>query len=111
MVQANNMDIIGLVETKRSDEHPVTEMPTEYSWIGKNRVKNRGGGIGFLIHNSISVKDDNLLNSHDDEHERLWISVKAHNTCMAVGVTYFPVDNTNPDLANELCNELIQNIA
>ena len=75
----NHFDIIGLTETKRNPDHPVTEIHKDYAWIGKDRVNGIGGGIGFMYsQKSISIQDDNLLNSRQDEKERLWISVNMY---------------------------------
>jgi hypothetical protein len=108
------LDIIALVETKRSADHPVLEIHNDYQWIGKNRQSRNGGGIGFLYNTkTVSVIEDNLLNSKYDSLERLWISVKVGKSTMAIGVTYFPVDNLSKfyDESKHLQNELLQNIA
>ena len=113
LLDNHNIDIVGISESKRSENNPVSEIHKDYSWIGKNRSGNAGGGIGFLVNKkTVSITDDNLLNTQSDEFERLWISVKVDQAATAVGITYFPVDNinTNYELANELCNELIQNV-
>jgi endonuclease/exonuclease/phosphatase family metal-dependent hydrolase len=91
----------------------VSDLHKDFSWIGKNRIKNRGGGIGFICKNkSVSVMNDNLLNSMDDHFERLWIHVKVGAEEIALGVLYFPVDNDTKlrNEATDLHNELIQNI-
>ena len=57
LLQESKMDIIGVCETKRSDDHPIIEVHDEYNWIGKNRLNNRGGGIGFLHANHIVINN------------------------------------------------------
>lgn len=107
------MDIIAIVETRRNDDHPVSNLHNDYSWIGKNRLNGMGGGIGFLCNSkSVSVMDDNLLNSKTDTFERLWISVRSGKDVMAIGTVYFPVDNltSSHEDAEQLQNELLQNI-
>ena len=108
------LDIIALTETKRNDNHIISDMPTGYNWIGKNRANGLGGGIGFLFNTAtVSVNDNNLLNSMSDESERLWISVKIGKSSLALGVVYFPIDNSTNrrEDATQLRDELVTNIA
>lgn len=107
------MDIVAVAESKRNSDHIVSDLHKDFKWIGKNRSKNRGGGIGFIYKsNNVSVINDDLLNSKDDHFERLWILIKVGAEQIALGVVYFPVDNDTRlrDEATELHNELIQNI-
>ena len=108
------MDIIAPTETKRNDNHPVTELHNNYNCIGKNRSNGKVGGIGFMYNSKhVSLNDDNLLNSKSDGLERLWISTKIEKSVVSIGVVYFPVDNVAGlyEDASELQNELLQNIA
>ena len=114
MLMKQPFDIVAITESKRSDDHPVSELHHNYKWIGKNRSANGGGGIGFLLNNkTVPITDANLLNSQDDDVERLWIAIRIANTPIAIGITYFPQDNIKAceDSATELHNELIQNVA
>jgi hypothetical protein len=112
----HHLDIIAITESKRDSDHIIheNEIPNGYKWIGKNRSSGKGGGIGFLYNStSVSIEDDNLIDSRTDTMERLWISVKCLGVSIAIGVVYFSVDNT-PNLeqnAQELQNELIQNVS
>ena len=113
LLRENNLDIIALSETKRNDDHPVTELAKNYNWIGKNRMNGRDGGIGFVYNSkTVTLADDSLLNSKSDEFEWLWISFKVEKCTMALGIVYFPVDNVASlhDDAVQLHNELLQNI-
>ena len=42
------MDIVGISESKRNGDHPVTKVHPYYSQIGKDRQDGIGGGVGFL---------------------------------------------------------------
>ena len=113
LLDEEKMDIVALTETKRNDDHPVSNLHHNYNWIGKNRSNGRGGGIGFIYNSkSISVIDDNLLNSKADNRERMWISIKCDQAVIAIGVVYCPVDNVSStyEEAEQLHNELLQNI-
>jgi exonuclease III len=112
LLSQHKFDLVAISESKRDADHPVTEIHNDYTWIGKDRTKGKGGGIGFLCNkNSLSIQDDDLLNSKSDDKERLWINVKVGTVSMAVGVVYFPVDNVVKEDSNQLHNELIVNIA
>ena len=113
LLQKHNIDIVAISESKRDDDHPVINIHPDYAWIGKNRSTGKGGGVGFMLNkNSVSVTDGILLNSMDDEFERLWMSIKVLDTTIALGVVYFPVDNLGDraEDAQRLHYELIQNV-
>ena len=112
-LEEKQLHIVGLAETRRNVDHPVTLLHPHYNWIGKDRNNRSGGGIGIMYNTkSVTILDDNLLNSKTDDFERLWVSVKVEKMSMAVGVTYFPVDNvtSTKDNATYLQNELLENI-
>ena len=114
MLDVHKLDMIAICESQRNDDHPVVEMHEDYIWLGKNRKDGMGGGVGFLCNKkSISVNDDNLLESKVDDYERYWISVKVNRLTIAIGVTYFPVDNKSDkfESAQKLQQELVENIA
>ena len=109
-----SFDIFAITESKRNDDYPVTEISKDYTWIGKNRTENSGGGIGLLYNSKkMSPVNLNLLNSMDDAYERMWSSFSCGNDTIALGITYFPVDNQtkSADSAQALQAELIENIA
>ena len=113
-ISKSPLDIIALTETKRNEDHIISDMPIGYNWIGKNRANGLGGGIGFMYNTAtVSVNDNNLLNSMHDESERLWISVKVGKSALALGVVYFPIDNNTNcrEDAIQLRDELLTNIA
>ena len=95
ILDEHKFDVIALCETKRDDDHPVTEMHENYKWIGKNRTKGGGGGIGFLCSNNSIIEDDNLLNSKCDNVERLWINVMIGKVSIAIWVVHFPCDTSS----------------
>ena len=114
VLNENRFDIVAIAESKRDQDHPVSHLHSEYKWIGKNRVHKQGGGIGFLYNsNTVSINNDDLLNSKCDSLERLWIDVNIGNMSVALGVVYFPVDNKADERENAeiLHNELLQDIA
>lgn len=114
VLESTNCDLMLIAESKRDIDHPVTEIHHNYSWIGKDRNKDNGGGLGLMYNrNTVTILDDNLLGSMDDDKERMWIAVTMGSTNIAVGATYFPQDNIArfKDVAQELHNELIENIA
>ena len=64
------IDIFANTESKRDEDHPITELHTNYNWIGKNRQEGQGGGIGFMYNkHSVSNNDENVLNSKSDDFE------------------------------------------
>ena len=68
--------VYGITETFFNDYRLFSAIPDNYICIGKNRPtqeKRSGCGIGFIIHNSVSVVDDNICNSKNDNMKRLWI--------------------------------------
>ena len=82
-----------------------------FQWVGKNRQKKGGGGVGFLVSDIFDITDDNLLNSNDDDYERLWIKVRfGENMFTNLAVAYFPVEGTNTDLTDELYNQLLAEV-
>ena len=72
MLSENKFDIIGLTETRRNKDSPVFEIPHNFKWLGKDRTSNKGGGIGFFVNiKTVSIDNDNLLNSQSDPLEIL----------------------------------------
>ena len=102
----NNINIMGVAETFLEHEQCINI--NGYKWVGKNRLKKGGGGgVGFLVSDDICITDDDLCNSQSDSYERLWIKVKIGNKDIHLAVAYFPVQGTNPDLVNELYNQIL----
>ena len=102
----HTIDVFGVVETFLKSHAAV--LIKDYTWIGKNRDRKGGGGIGILVSNNIDIIDDNVLNSNADEIERLWIRIKVDDDSPCyIAVAYFPVEGTDPERTNELYNQLL----
>ena len=113
ILEKEKLDMVLVTESKRNIDHPVTEIHPDYSWLGKNRTKGNGGGLGIMYNrNYITLSDDNLLNSMNDNYERMWVAAKICGTDIAIGVTYFPQDNVTSCIeeASKLHTELLDNI-
>ena len=104
----NDISIMGVAETFLNNEECVNI--NGYKWVGKNRLNKEGGGIGLLVSEDLCITDDNLCNSQLDTYDRLWITVKIGNEDVHIAVTYFPVQGTNPDLVNEIYNQLLADV-
>ena len=114
IVSKKSFNVIGLTETFLSETKPYTFIPKNYTWICKHRntqAKKSGGGVGFLIDNSVVILDTNVSNSMNDSFERLWVKLKYGNSVFYIGIVYFPNDGKEYDLCCELSNELISNIS
>ena len=54
-------DTNAIAKSKRDSDHTVSHIQTNYRWIGKNRTRNQGEGIGFLYNkNTVSINDANF---------------------------------------------------
>lgn len=103
-----NIDIFGIAETFLKFEEGINV--NGFRWYGKNRSCKGGGGVGFLVSDKLIVVDDDLCNSQSDDFERLWIRVKINDVFVNLAVVYFPVEGSNPDLVNEIYNQLLSEI-
>ena len=107
-VKSHNIDIFGIAETWLSHEERIHV--NGFNWVGKNRSGKKGGGTGFLISDKVTIIDDDLCNSKLDDFERLWLKVKIENDIVHICVAYFPVEGVNPDLTDELYNQLLSEV-
>ena len=65
----------------------------DYKFIGRHRSNRKGGGVGFLIKNTLKARTSDLtLNT--DSAESLFIEVKGNQHNLLVGSIYHP-PNTN----------------
>ena len=89
--ERHSFDIYAITGSKRNEDHPVIELHDDYYWIGKDRIIKDDGGIGLLYHNKkISIVNDNLLNSKNDDFERMWVTFKEGKHERVLGIVYFP---------------------
>ena len=85
-------DIIIICEMwlKRNDPDPKI---LDYKFIGRHRSNRKGGGVGFLIKNTLKARTSDLtLNT--DSAESLFLEVKGNQDNLLVGSIYCP-PNTN----------------
>ena len=109
-LELHKSDIFGLVETFLSSNDRPPNLNQNFRWIGKCRSGDtKKGGIGICLRSSITVLDDNLINSQNDMHERLWVLIRLNNVKVAVGVAYFPNDGVCKPKTDELFFELLEN--
>ncbi|CAG2253445.1 unnamed protein product [Mytilus edulis] len=93
----------------KTNERPA-KLDDTYTWIGKCRNSGKDkGGIGICLKSDIPVLDDNVLNSKDDNHERLWVLSRIGNAKTAIGIAYFPNDGIDRDTTDKLMYELLEN--
>ena len=67
-----------------------------YKWLGRNRTKQNGGGVGILINNELAgstTQSDEVEGSTNTE--TLWIEVKTRPKPLHIGVFYGPQEG-NP---------------
>ena len=67
------------------------------------------GGIGICCSSRVPILEDNLLGSHDDKFERLWVLTRFNDVKTAIGVVYFPNDGVRQDVTDSLMYELLSN--
>ena len=105
----NKIDIFGICETFLKNDGKVRV--NGFKWLDKNRHGKGGGGIGFLISDKVRIIDDNLFNSAEDDYERMWVKVKvANNSFVYLACVYFPVEGTDPNLSDELYNQILSEV-
>ena len=85
-------DIIIICETWLKPNDPDPKI-LDYKFIGRHRSNRKGGGVGFLIKNTLKARTSDLtLNT--DSAESLFIEVKGNQDNLLVGSIYRP-PNTN----------------
>ena len=85
-------DIIIICETWLKPNDPDPKI-LDYKFIGRHRSNRKGGGVGFLIKNTLKARTTDLtLNT--DSAESLFIEVKGNQDNLLVGSIYRP-PNTN----------------
>ena len=105
----NNIDIFGICETFLKNDKKVRI--NGFKWLEKNRHGKGGGGIGFLISDEVRIIDDNLFNSAEDDYESMWVKVKVtNNSFVYLACVYFPVEGTDPNLSDELYNQILSDV-
>lgn len=100
VLKDNNVDIMVMVETNLK---PMEKVKVEgYRWVGRNRTAKTGGGLGFLIHNSIS-SNFTVEPFTDSPIEDLWIvTTLADNTRLCIGAYYGKQETcSTPQIHNE----------
>ncbi len=103
-------DILCFAETfLKSDDKP-RDLHCNYQWIGKCRKSTEDkGGIGMCLKDDITIIDENLNGSMDDNYERMWILARVNGSKTAIGIAYFPNDGINKALTDNLMHELLEN--
>jgi len=127
----NNFNVFGMAETFHTKNDNL--LVNGYSFVGKDResqtkdrvkkhdgqtiknsknrnLKKGGGGVGFLIKNDVTIINDNVCNSKEDDYERLWVKIRYNNVAFYCAVAYFPVEGANPNLTNELHNQILSEV-
>ena len=120
-VKGKMKSIETIVDTEKPDLLLITETHLKgkermnikgHKWIGKNRQKKQGGGIGILISDKISryVTEDCTGEEYEDT-EILWIKIKTRPKNIAVGVFYGPQENQTVEKVEQIYENLENQIA
>ena len=109
LLKDEHFDVFGIAESFLNGTEALNVVG--YSWVGKNRLKNGGGGIGLYISDLACIVDNNVFNSTSDDFERLWVKVSfGKDKPMYIAVAYFPVEGTDPDATDELYGQLLSEV-
>ena len=85
------VDIYILCETWLTEHnHGMINIPN-YLYIGKHRKNKRGGGVGILIHNSLTFKErPDITIPTTSDLETMFVDIKTNRGNLIVGSMYRP---------------------
>ena len=72
-----------------------------YKWYYRNRVNKNGGGVGILVRNDIAKSVQEVKDFADNDHEILWIQVKAGKSNTYFGTYYGKQENEKKEMVEE----------
>lgn len=106
VMSTKRADLFAITETFLKSDDPPSRLPPSLTCIGKSRRKGEyGGGVGFIVKSDseqLCILDENLLNSKSDDKERLLVLARVDGIKTAVGIVYYPQDNKDRALTDEL---------
>ena len=86
-----NIHVAAIQETKLTSKSKMRVTPN-YTFVRKDREKDKGGGVAFLVHDSIPFNRESSPPSlKDDPHlEELTISISSNNAPLQIRNIYLP---------------------
>ena len=110
-MEKNNIHIAAIQETKLTAKSKMRETPN-YTLVRKDREKDKGGGVAFLVHESISFhRDPTPPSLKDDLHtEELTISLNCKNTPLQIRNVYIPPASSCTRGYNAPVNKVYDNL-
>ena len=85
------IDIYILCETWLNEHNNSMIKIPNYSYIGKHRKNKKGGGVGILIHNTLTYKERlDIQSSNTSYLESLFVEVKTRKGNLIIGSMYRP---------------------
>ena len=85
------IDLYILCETWLTEHNNNMVNIPSYTYVGKYRSHKKGGGVGFLIHDSLTYTErTDIKLPHTSELESMFIEITTRNSNIIVGSMYRP---------------------
>ena len=85
------IDLYILCETWLTEHNNNMVNIPSYTYVGKHRSHKKGGGVGFLIHDSLAYTErTDIKLPHTSELESIFIEIRTRNSNIIVGSMYRP---------------------
>ena len=110
-VERSNMiiDLYILCETWLTENNNDKVIIPNYKYVGKHRENKKGGGVGFLIHDSMTfIERNDITLPHKSELEYLFIEIKTKKTNIVVGSLYRPPHSKEKQFIKDYKNLVTQ---
>ena len=96
------IDIYTLCETWLNEHNNSRINVPNYSYIGKHRRNNKGGGVGICIHNTLTYTERNEFElPYTSDLESVFIEIKKRQGSLIIGSMYRPPHTKEKQFLND----------
>ncbi len=96
IIKTNKIKIAAITETHLKNEETLNIKG--YKWIGRNRKKQQGGGVGILVSSELTGSTTKIEDVEEyDKTETIWIEIKTRPKPLYIGTFYGPQEGNKKE--------------
>ena len=109
IIKKNNFACFAIQETKLTDKVKTPPTPG-YNFVRKDRGRNKGGGLAFLIHETVNFNIKTAILPNDPHIEELTVIIPGQTNSITIRNVYIPPTTSCTQNYNPPVNKIFQDL-